>query len=201
MAPILVEERIREAKGDRSTLNLESQGVYDVSPEFIELGHEFSSESFIELGYRIRPEYRGSTDSTDNINWETEKEGLPRLSYQQIKDLLEEAEELLEEDDIIQASEKFYKVVEEIIKKLAEKYAPEYSSEANKKGRWTTTLLEKTVNTLTGKLGEVVHRAWSDGWDLHVKGFHEHFLDKESVIRYSRSIKELFERYAREEDL
>ncbi|MHC1636483.1 MAG: PaREP1 family protein [Candidatus Methanospirareceae archaeon] len=70
-----------------------------------------------------------------------------------------------------------------------------YSDEARKKGRWTVTLLEKAVDELTPKIGEIVHRAWSDGYDLHVKGFHEHFLGKESVERYARSIKELFEKF------
>lgn len=143
----------------------------------------------------IKFAHENPVDATTTGKSVSYEEELPRLSLQELEELLEEAEKLLEEGDITQASEKFYKIAEEIIKLLADSYASELSKEARKKGRWTTTLLEKTVNVLTQKFGEIVHRAWSDAWDLHVKGFHEHLLDKESVNRYAKSIRELFKEF------
>jgi hypothetical protein len=38
-------------------------------------------------------------------------------------------------------------------------------------------------------------RAWSDAWDLHTKGFHEHHLDQDGVDMYAESIRKLFRKF------
>ncbi|GAB6943616.1 PaREP1 family protein [Vulcanisaeta sp. JCM 14467] len=87
---------------------------------------------------------------------------------------LNEAREYVSKGDVAQASEKAYKVVEECIKALAEKYGtPEYQ-QAVKEGRWFTYLLGRAARTLSIKLGEPrIVDAWSRAYDLHVWGFHE----------------------------
>jgi chaperonin GroEL (HSP60 family) len=119
------------------------------------------------------------------------KIAVPEEKKELLEKLLKEAEKLLKEGDTIQASEKFYKVTEEVIKILAEKYAQEVYD----RSRWTVTLIEKSVKILKKKLGDIIVRAWSDAWDLHTKGFHEHYLDQEAVDMYAESIRELFRKF------
>lgn len=135
-----------------------------------------------------------SADATSNGRDLTlnDLEEPPRLSLKELEALFEMAEKLLDKGDIIQASEKFYKVTEEIIKILAREHNLETYHEACKKGRWTVSLLEDTVSTLRDRLGDIIKRAWSDAWDLHTKGFHENYLNKKNVNMYAESIRELF---------
>jgi len=65
--------------------------------------------------------------------------------------LLVEAEECLAKGDAVRSSEKLYKAAEECIKALAERLNLKEVREAEEKGRWTVTLLEKAV----GKLRQV----------------------------------------------
>jgi hypothetical protein len=82
----------------------------------------------------------------------------------------------LNQGDPVQASEKAYKIAEEIVKALAEKFkTPEYE-EFLKEGRWYIYLLSRASKTLALKLGDWVIDEWNSAYDLHVWGFHERKL-------------------------
>lgn len=93
-----------------------------------------------------------------------------RLRVQLAEKYMKELEDYMKKGDVVQASEKAYKVAEEIIKALTEKFkTPEYQQE----GRWYTYTLGKTVNSLAKKLGEWVLDGWISAYFLHVWGFHQ----------------------------
>ncbi|MBS7610324.1 PaREP1 family protein [Candidatus Bathyarchaeota archaeon] len=100
-----------------------------------------------------------------------------------IERLISEANGYLEKDDAVQSSEELYKAAEESIKALAEHFNLEEVKEAEKKGRWTVALLEKSVGKLTDKLGMEVEHGWDAANYLQVWGFHEAKLDSEYVKR------------------
>jgi len=100
-----------------------------------------------------------------------------------VERLLSEAEGFLEKGDAVQSSEKLYKAAEECIKTLAERLNLKEVKEAEEKGRWTVTLLEKAVGKLVDKLGMDVEIGWAEANYLHVWGFHETKLDVEDVKR------------------
>ncbi|MCC6003692.1 MAG: PaREP1 family protein [Thermofilum sp.] len=105
--------------------------------------------------------------------------------------LLAEAEECLAKGDAVQSSEKLYKAAEECIKALAERLNLKEVREAEEKGRWTVTLLEKAVGKLVDKLGVDVEFGWAEANYLHVWGFHETKLDVEDVKRRIPIIRRL----------
>lgn len=107
--------------------------------------------------------------------------GLERVKL--VERLLSEANGYLEKGDAVQSSEKLYKAAEECIKTLAERLNLKEVKEAEEKGRWTVTLLEKTVGKLTDKLGMDVEIGWDAANYLHIWGFHETKLDAEDVKR------------------
>jgi hypothetical protein len=87
---------------------------------------------------------------------------------------LAEAKEYLDKGDAAQASEKLYKVAEECIKALAEKFNALEYQEALREGRWFTHLLGKAARSLSVRLSEPrIADAWSRAYELHVWGFHE----------------------------
>jgi len=87
---------------------------------------------------------------------------------------LAEAKEYLAKGDAVQASEKLYKVVEECIKALAQRYDTPEHREAAKEGRWWAQLLGKAARRLARELSEPrITDAWSRAYDVHVWGFHE----------------------------
>jgi hypothetical protein len=86
---------------------------------------------------------------------------------------IQESKEYAEKGDVVQASEKAYKVAEEVVKALAEKFKTEEYEEFLKEGRWYTYLLGKASKTLSKKLGYWVLDGWNAGYDLHVWGLHE----------------------------
>lgn len=100
-----------------------------------------------------------------------------------IERLISEANGYLEKGDAVQSSEKLYKAAEECIKTLAEHFKLEEVKEAEEKGRWTVTLLEKSVGKLADKLGMDVELGWDAANYLHIWGFHETKLDAEDVKR------------------
>lgn len=116
---------------------------------------------------------------------------LERISF--IKCLLSEADGYLAKGDPVQSSEKLYKVAEECVKILAERFNLEEVKAAEEKGRWTVTLLEKAVGKLVDKLGVDVELGWDAANYLHVWGFHEVKLDTEDVKRRLPRIKRLIE--------
>lgn len=104
-----------------------------------------------------------------------------------------EAEEYLKKGDSVQASEKAYKVAEEIIKALSEKFnLPEYQ-QAGKEGRWYAYTLGSASASLSKMLGEWVVNGWSSAYFLHVWGFHESKLSVTDIIPYLEGVKKLLE--------
>ena len=110
-------------------------------------------------------------------------------SPQQIRDWIREADELLEKGDVVQASEEYYKAVEEAIKLLAKRHNLTVLKRL-KQGRWTSELLFAAVKELgDDKLKEIWYRAWA----LHVDGFHEMALTIESVRLIREEIKKILD--------
>lgn len=102
-----------------------------------------------------------------------------------------EALEYLNKGDAIQASEKAYKVAEEVVKALAEKYNLAEYQQSLKEGRWYTYLLGKASNTLAGKVGNWVLDGWSSAYFLHVWGFYEAKLTTADITSYIDRVKEM----------
>jgi hypothetical protein len=102
----------------------------------------------------------------------------PRVALEARVELAEkylaEAKEYLAKGDAVQASEKLYKVVEECIKALAQRYNTPEHREAAREGRWWAQLLGKAARRLARELNEPrITDAWSRAYDVHVWGFHE----------------------------
>jgi hypothetical protein len=110
-----------------------------------------------------------------------------------IKNLLAEAEEYLAKRDAIQSSERLYKAAEECIKLLSERFNLPEVKEAEEKGKWTVTLLEKAVRKLSDKISIDVQIGWDAASYLHVWGFHEAKLEAENVKARIPLIKRLME--------
>ncbi len=131
------------------------------------------------------------------LNLDPEEELETRLEI--AKHMLQRAREELERGDAVQASEKLYKAVEECIKVLACLYDIEECRRAREEGGWWTRLLAKAARRLSSILkSRLIIDAWSQGFDLHVHGFHEHGLSKEDVEISLPVVKELV-RYTAEQ--
>ncbi|WP_369610485.1 PaREP1 family protein [Sulfurisphaera javensis] len=116
-----------------------------------------------------------------------------RLRLNLAEKYFKEAREFIDKGDPIQASEKLYKVAEELIKLLAELYdTPEYE-EFKKEGRWYTYKLQSTSLFLSKKLGDWVRRGWDTGYILDVWGFHEGKLSIDYIKEVIRDIEIMLE--------
>ena len=116
-----------------------------------------------------------------------------KLRLELAEKYMKEVEEYVKKGDPVQASEKAYKVAEEVVKALAEKFnLPEYQ-QAKKEGRWYTYLLAKASNTLAIKLGKWVLDGWNSGYVLHVWGFHEAKFTVNDITSYIERVKEMLE--------
>ncbi|AWR95899.1 superfamily I DNA and RNA helicase and helicaseubunit [Acidianus brierleyi] len=104
---------------------------------------------------------------------------------------MKESEDYIEKGDAVQASEKAYKVAEEIVKALAEKFRTEEYEEFLKEGRWYTYLLGKASKSLSKKLGYWILDGWNAGYDLHVWGFHERKYSIEDIKVSLKKIEEM----------
>ncbi len=105
----------------------------------------------------------------------------------------EEGAELVEKDPV-QASEKLYEAAEEVVKALATYLnLDNILREVEKRGRWTTTDLERAVEIIGDKIGKWFEESWDRAWTLHVWGFHEAKLDSEAVKRRLPYIKRMME--------
>jgi len=104
---------------------------------------------------------------------------------------LSEGENLVDRGDVIQASEKRYKAAEEAIKGRARihAHAKDVYAEAERRGRWNTTLLFKAARI--SLLGKEIRHYWDSAWTLHVEGFHEAKLDLEEVKERLEDVKRL----------
>ncbi len=91
---------------------------------------------------------------------------LLRITSKDLDDFLKEAEEFYNQGDLIQSCEKFYKIAEEIVKILAELYAPNAMKKVNTRLRkhlnpWDIKLLYEAVD-------EIIRRAFSDNWERKI---------------------------------
>jgi hypothetical protein len=94
---------------------------------------------------------------------------------------LEEGRALMDKDPI-QASEKFYKVAEEVVKTLTMYYnLSDILKTIERKGRWTVTELEEAVELISQRVGEWFITSWDSAWAVHVWGFHEAKLNSKAV--------------------
>ena len=116
--------------GDSAGEEIVKRG-YEFSNEAIQisLASEFLATEGVNVFLTGSPEVEFTSENpaeatTTDKSVSYYREELPRLSLQELEELIKEAEKLLEEEDITQASEKFYKIAEEIIKILAEKIYP-----------------------------------------------------------------------------
>ena len=117
-----------------------------------------------------------------------------RLRLEMAERYLKEMQEYLKRGDAVQASEKAYKVAEELVKALAEEFSlPEYE-QAVKEGRWTAYNLGKAVNELSLKLGHWVADGWSSAYFLHIWGFHEAKLQVGDLTAYVDRVTEMYEK-------
>jgi hypothetical protein len=92
----------------------------------------------------------------------------------------------------VQASEKLYNVAEEAVKAIAIALKLPEASEAAKRGRWTTGLLEDAVMNIMRilKVDELYHW-WDSAYKLHVDGFHEAKLRSDDVRLRLRDVEAL----------
>ena len=114
--------------------------------------------------------------------------------------MLKDAKGCIEEEDTVQASEKLYKAAEEALKALSEVYAPDLCEEAERRARWTITLLFKAVERIAESLGRGIRHRGDAAWFLHVEVFHEARRDIESVTKRMEDVEEfvnLANRYSR----
>ncbi len=108
--------------------------------------------------------------------------------------MLSEAENYISTGDVVQASEKLYKAVEECIKALAEFFNVKVLEEVRRRGRWETWLLGRAARELAEKLNEDrIRLVWKDAYDVHVWGFHEAKYGIEDVRASLPSAKWLLE--------
>jgi hypothetical protein len=113
---------------------------------------------------------------------------------------LSEGKDLVDRDPV-QASEKLYKAAEECVKALAIHLKIEdVLKSVEKRGRWTSTDLERAVKEISKRAGKQFLISWGEASYLHVWGFHEAKLDSESVkvrVEYIESMVEETKRLLR----
>ena len=117
-----------------------------------------------------------------------------RLRLEMVERYLKEMQEYLKKGDAVQASEKAYKVAEELAKALAEEFSLSEHEQAVKEGRWTACSLGKAVNELSLKLGHWVADWWSSSYFLHIWGFHEAKLQVNDLKAYVDRVTEMYEK-------
>jgi hypothetical protein len=106
---------------------------------------------------------------------------------------MKEAEEFLKKGDVVQSSEKAYKVAEEIVKAFAEKFNLTEYQQAVKEDRLHTYTLANAAAKLSSKLGDWIKTGWNSAYTLHVWGFHEAKLDLDSVKNLLQDVKRMLE--------
>ena len=121
------------------------------------------------------------------------KEGI-KLRLEIAEKYMNEAYDYLKKGDSIQASEKAYKVAEEVVKALAEKFNISEYKQASAEGRWYTYLLASATNELSMRLGDWVADGWNAGYVLHVWGFHEGKLSVDKITVNVEKVKKMLEK-------
>jgi len=95
---------------------------------------------------------------------------------------IDEAIDLLQKGDSIQASEKLYKVVEEALKILAEIHGLEAYRKSAEIGRWSVSRLEEAAKQLATIYGDSIYDSWKIAYErLRIEGFHEKKLTPEDI--------------------
>ena len=123
----------------------------------------------------------------------SDPEETSKMRLEAASEFLSEMEEYLKEGNAVQASEKAYKVAEELVKALAERFrTPEYLH-AVSEGRWTAYDLGKAAGRLAKTLGDWVLSGWSSAYFLHVWGFHEGKLTVEDLAPYVEEIRRMYD--------
>ncbi|MEM1627644.1 MAG: PaREP1 family protein [Sulfolobaceae archaeon] len=102
---------------------------------------------------------------------------------------LQEADEFLERGDIVQASEKYYKAVEEAIKILAIENKVSALNEAKAKGGWDLETLNKAVNELAKIYGERIIIDWSASVSLVTTNLSPNSIRE--IVRYVKDLVDL----------
>lgn len=120
-------------------------------------------------------------------------EGEVKFRLEMAKKYMAEAEDYLKKGDPVQASEKAYKVAEEVVKALAEKFNLPEHQKAKSEGRWYTHLLVSASSKLSQKVGDWVLSGWDAGYSLHVWGFHEAKLAVDDVVPRVEKVRKMLE--------
>ena len=116
-----------------------------------------------------------------------------KLRLEIAKKYMAEVDEYIKKGDPVQASEKAYKVAEELVKALSAKFNLEEYQNAIKEGRWYTYSLGSAAVKLSQKLGDWVINGWDSAYALHVWGFHEAKWTINDVIPRVERIKKMLE--------
>ena len=106
---------------------------------------------------------------------------------------LEEGRNLADKDPV-QASEKLYKAAEEAVKTLAIALGLDEARKAVEQGRWSSTLLFDTIDTVAIKLNiKELPLWWKAALVLHVEGFHEARLSGDRIKKDYKYIEAIVE--------
>lgn len=124
------------------------------------------------------------------LSREDPQEGV-RLRLRLAEEFMRECDEFLSKGDAVQASEKAYKVAEEIVKALAEKFNTQEYQQFVKEGRWYTYLLSKASSALSSRLGNWIVDGWSSAYLLHAWGFHEAKLTVNDVLPFINRVRDM----------
>ncbi len=110
---------------------------------------------------------------------------------------LEEGGKLIDRD-VVQASEKLYKAVEEAVKAFAKHLdMKEILARVKERDRWTVTDFERVVRVSAKRIDGDVLIGWGEANYLHVWGFHEAKLDAEAIrtrLPYIKRVVEILEK-------
>ncbi|BDC18674.1 hypothetical protein HS5_15640 [Acidianus sp. HS-5] len=82
--------------------------------------------------------------------------------------------------DLIQTSEKYYKVAEEVIKILSFRNSIKTVLKVKSLGHWNSKMYFDALDELE-RIYPGIKSLWKSAWILHVEGFHEVALSQESV--------------------
>ncbi|BDC17598.1 PaREP1 family protein [Acidianus sp. HS-5] len=125
--------------------------------------------------------------------YKDDPDGEVKFRLEMAKKYMAEAEDYVKKGDPVQASEKAYKVAEELVKALAEKFnLPEYQKARNE-GRWYTYLLGSAAGKLSSNLGTWVMNGWDTAYALHVWGLHEAKWSIQDILPRINTIRKMLE--------
>jgi len=136
-----------------------------------------------------------------NYNVKESSLGYFRLTLDSLEVIEKEADGLLKQRNYLQASEKYYKISEEIVKELSARFAPNVMKKVSERlsknlTPWTAHLLNVAVDEIIQNLnwkGTELERIFRDGWrasvTLHREGFHEFELTESDILNEVRKVK------------